>query len=74
MRYLKITLGLLGIILFVAGAIISLAVYFNLKKQGVEHVFKYAKANPDKVKNAKRWSTIGSVGLMLVYAASFIND
>jgi hypothetical protein len=74
MKYLKIIIGLSGIILFIAAAAINLTTYFKLKKQGVEHVFKYAKANPDKVKDAKKWGTIGSVGFWLMLAANYIND
>ena len=74
MKYLKITIKLLGIIIFLIGGVVNLAVYVKLKKDGVESVFKYAKANPDKVKNAKKWSSIGSIGLLLVYASDFMND
>jgi len=74
MRYLKIIIGLSGIILFIVGAAVNLTTYFKLKKQGVESVFKYAKANPDKVKNAKKWGSIGSIGFWLMFAANYIND
>jgi fructose-specific phosphotransferase system IIC component len=74
MKYVKIIIGLSGIILFIAGAAINLTTCFKLKKQGVENVFKYVKANPDKVKNAKKWGSIGSIGFWLMVAANYIND
>lgn len=74
MKHLKIIIGLSGIILFIMGAVVNLIAYFKLKKQGVEYVFKYVKANPDKVKNAKLWGSIGSVGFWLMLAANYIND
>jgi hypothetical protein len=74
MKYLKIIIGVSGVILFITGAVVNLIAYFKLKKQGVEYVFKYVKANPDKVKNAKLWGSIGSVGFWLMLAANYIND
>lgn len=74
MKYLKTIIGLSGIILFIAGAVANLAIYFKLKKQGVEHVLKYAKANPDKMKTAKNWGSIGTIGFWLMLGANFIND
>jgi hypothetical protein len=74
MKYLKIIIGLSGIILFITGAVVNLVAYFRLKKQGVEYVFKYAKANPDKVKNAKIWGSIGSIGFWVMLVAFYIND
>jgi len=73
MKYLKIIMGVLGIVLFVTGAVVNLVTYFKLRNQGVESVFKYAKANPDKVKYAKRWGSIGSIGFWLMFAAYCIN-
>ena len=74
MKYLKIIIGLLGIILFITSAVVTLTTYFKLKSQGVENVFKYGKANPDKVKNAKKWGYAGSIGFWLMLAANYINE
>ncbi|MES2265602.1 MAG: hypothetical protein V4520_02500 [Bacteroidota bacterium] len=74
MKNLKIIIGVLGIVLFIIGAVVNLVAYFKLKKQGVELVFKYVKANPNKVKNAKKWGTISGIGFWLVLVAFYIKD
>lgn len=75
MKYLKFIVGLLGLALFITGEVLNLISYFRLKKQGVENVFKYVKANPEKVQYVKKWHYISAgTGALLLYASSFIND
>jgi len=73
MRYLKITIGLLGIILFVLTAMINLRYYVNLKKNGVRNIRMDVKTNPDIARKAKMWGFIGNIGFWLMVLANYIN-
>jgi len=77
MRDLKITIGLLGIILFIAGAVVNFLIfltYLKKKKDGIRNVAIYLKTNPDKKRTAKIGSYIGTIGFWLMIAAMYIKD
>ena len=74
MKYLKITIGLLGIILFVITAIFSLWTYVALKKEGVRNIKVYLKTNPVLARKAKILGYIGNAGFWLMVLACYIKD
>ncbi len=74
MFYLKITTGILGIILLVPVLIISLRIRANLKNNGVRNIKSYVKTNPDLAKKTKVLGYIGSIGFWLLVIALYINS
>ncbi len=74
MRYLKIAIGLLGIILFILTAVINLLKYLSLKKNGVRNVRMYIKTNPAIARKLKIWGYVGTLGFWMMIIASYMND
>jgi len=57
---------ILGFILFVAGAAISLLMYIKYKKSGTKKAAIYLKANPDKKRTAKIAGAMSTIGFWLM--------